>query len=134
MTETMHYSSGKLGVGQIPPLMLAHLGLVYSYGEGKYAKDNWKNGTKWSEFIESADRHFLFWKSRESRDPESGLHHLAHAIWNLTTLLYYEEHDLGMDDREEDEIAEFIRGEMDELADRIARFHASRTVNEGVQP
>lgn len=125
-TETLHYSSGKHGVGQIPVLMLAHLGLVYAYGEGKYAKDNWKLGTDWSQFIESADRHIMYWKMGEGRDPESGLLHLAHAIWNLTTLMYYEENSLGVDDRDDVELAEYIRLDLIELEARVAAFHAAR--------
>ena len=97
--KALHYSTGKLGIGQIPEEILALVGLVYSYGEVKYDRDNWKNGTDWHEFYESTRRHMLSWWLHEDDDPESGLPHLAHAIWNLITLAYYEVYGLGTDDR-----------------------------------
>lgn len=108
MTEkkTLHYSEGKPGVDQIPPDFLLQLGMVYTYGAGKYARDNWKLGTEWSQFYGSALRHLLSWWSGEDYDRESHLHHLAHAAWNLATLYYYQTHSLGTDNREKGALPE----------------------------
>ena len=95
----LHYSDGKSGVDQIPPEVLLELGRIYTFGERKYARDNWKAGTAWHEFYGSALRHLYNWWMGEDLDPESGLHHLAHALWNITTLMYYQNHDLGEDTR-----------------------------------
>ncbi len=101
--KTWHYSAGKPGVDQIPPEMLLALGRVYTYGERKYARDNWKKGTDWHEFYGSALRHLLAFWSGEWDDPESGCEHLAHAIWNCTTLMYYANRGLGRDTRNIDD-------------------------------
>jgi len=99
-TETLHYSEGKSGVDQIPPEVLMALGNVYSYGEKKYSRGNWLRGTNWHEFYGSALRHmFRFWRG-EWLDDESGLPHLAHAIWNLSTLFVYHQHKIGKDTRD----------------------------------
>lgn len=97
--KALHFSEGKEGVDQIPPELLLEWGRVFSYGEQKYARDNWKKGNAFHEFYGSALRHLLrFWQG-EDIDPESGLPHLAHALWNVGTLEYYRNHELGTDDR-----------------------------------
>lgn len=95
-----HFSANKLALDQIPVEMLQALAAVYQFGEMKYARDNWKRGTDWHEFYGSALRHIVSFWSGQSIDPESNLPHLAHAIWNLTTLMYYENHGVGTDDRQ----------------------------------
>lgn len=98
--RALHYSDGKSGVDQIPPDVLLEVGDVYTYGEKKYFRDNWKKGNDWHQFYGSALRHiFKFWDG-EDIDPESGQPHLAHAIWNLITLRYYQKQRLGTDDRD----------------------------------
>lgn len=98
-TRALHYSTGKAGVDQIPVEILMEWGQVFSYGEAKYFRDNWRNGNNWHEFYGSALRHIMkFWLG-EDIDPESHLPHLAHAIWNLATLRYFQIHGLGTDDR-----------------------------------
>lgn len=98
--QALHYSKGKLGIDQIPVDVLAELGLVYSYGEVKYARNNWKKGTDWSQFVGSLKRHLMAWELGEDVDPESGCLHLAHVLWNAATLIYYDKHELGVDDRD----------------------------------
>lgn len=97
--KALHYSEGKPGVDQIPVEVLLEWGEVFSYGEAKYDRSNWLKGNDWHQFQGSALRHiFAFWKG-EDIDPESGLPHLSHAIWNLAALRYYQIHGLGNDDR-----------------------------------
>lgn len=98
-SKALHYSDGKSGVDQIPPEILLELGEVYKYGEKKYFRDNWKKGAPWHEFYGSVLRHVFKWWLGEDIDPESGLPHLAHAMWNLTTLRYFQLHGLGEDTR-----------------------------------
>ena len=104
MTETnperaLHYSDGKPGVDEIPPEILLELGKVYTYGAEKYGRGNWLRGNAWHEFYGSSLRHMLaFWRGEEY-DPESGLPHLAHALWNIVALRYFDLHGLGEDDR-----------------------------------
>jgi hypothetical protein len=97
--KALHYSTGKPGVDQIPADVMMELGEVYTYGEQKYARNNWTSGTDWHEFNGSILRHLYRWMNGEEIDPESGCSHLAHVIWNAVTLRYYEKHGLGKDDR-----------------------------------
>lgn len=99
-SKTLHYSEGKSGVDQIPPDVLLALGAVYSMGEEKYGRDNWKKGTDWSQFIGSALRHIYKWSAGEDIDVESGLSHLSHALWNIVALSYYQAHNVGIDNRD----------------------------------
>lgn len=100
MDKALHFSEGKPGVDQIPPEALLAWGAVFTYGERKYnAKRNWMLGTDWSEMYGSLMRHVLYWAMGEDNDPESGLHHLAHALWNVGALYYYQMRGLGTDDR-----------------------------------
>ena len=97
--KALRYSAGKAGVDQIPADVLIEWGDVFTYGEKKYFRDNWKRGGDWHEAYGSALRHlYAFWLGEEL-DPESGLPHLAHALWNVGALRYYETRGLGNDDR-----------------------------------
>lgn len=100
-SKASHFSADKSGVDQIPVEILLEWGQVFTMGAKKYGRDNWKSGTDWHEFYGSALRHlFAFWKG-EDNDPESGLSHLAHAIWNIGAIRYYQLHQLGEDSRDE---------------------------------
>lgn len=101
MTEkATHYSQDKSGVDQIPTEVLMEWGEVFTYGEKKYARNNWKKGTDWHEFYGSALRHLYKWWNGEDIDPETGLSHLAHALWNVGALRYYQRREIGTDDRD----------------------------------
>ncbi len=98
-TKALHYSSDKSGVDQIPVDVLMEWGQVYTFGASKYGRDNWKLGTDYHEFYASALRHlFAFWGG-EDIDPESGLSHLVHALWNIAAIRHYQNKGLGTDDR-----------------------------------
>jgi hypothetical protein len=97
--KASHYSENKSGVDQIPPELLLEWGDVFTYGAKKYGRDNWRKGTDWHEFYGSALRHLLRWWAGEDIDPESGLSHLAHALWNVGALRYYQIKGMGTDDR-----------------------------------
>ena len=73
---------------------------VYMFGKKKYAKDNWRKGMAWSRAFNSAMRHLTTWWEGEDNDPESGLSHLAHAAWNVITLLAYLKLHPNKDDRQ----------------------------------
>lgn len=68
----------------MPPIAEAELVAVLTYGAKKYAPNNWRNLADWRARYEgAAKRHISQWKRGETRDPESGLHHLAHAACSL---------------------------------------------------
>jgi hypothetical protein len=72
---------------------------VYTYGTLKYDDNNWRKGMKWGKLFGALMRHAWKWWRGETWDPESGLHHLAHAAWQCLALMEYERCKLGEDDR-----------------------------------
>lgn len=87
----------------LPPDALTELARVYGYGEAKYPSDvsgpNYLKGYAWHKSIASLLRHTMKFMFGESHDPETGLHHLAHAAWHCFTLIAFEKRGLGTDDR-----------------------------------
>ena len=98
-TGAARYDTGKPPISLIPPQVILELAKVYGFGTHKYAAHNWEKGMDWSRMYNSANRHIMAWWCGETFDKESGHYTLAHAIWNLTCLLYYEMYSVGRDDR-----------------------------------
>jgi hypothetical protein len=76
------------GFLMLPYDALAELAEVYSYGEKKYKRDSWRqvpNGIE--RYYDALQRHLGAWTKGEERDQESGLRHLAHALWNMVALV-----------------------------------------------
>lgn len=105
------YNKGKLRYSLVSPIALKELAKVYTLGAEKYTvynedgsiKDdganNWKKGLSFTSVLDSAYRHISAWKNGEITD-ELGTHHLANAIWNLGTLIHYEQTKPEFDDRD----------------------------------
>lgn len=72
---------------------------VYGEGAKKYEPWNWARGYPWSWSLSALYRHIAKFERGESLDPESRLHHLAHAKFHLNTLMEFERLGLGTDDR-----------------------------------
>jgi hypothetical protein len=86
------FDGGKLQYGLVPPLALKATVDVLTFGAEKYEPDNWKvvPDSK-RRYFDAAMRHMWAWKEGEQIDPESGKHHLAHA---LCCLHFLYEHDI----------------------------------------
>jgi len=100
MSEGKRYDEGKLRYGLIPTDSMREVTKVFTMGAKKYADRNWEKGMAWSRTYEAMQRHLQAWWSGESRDPESGYSHMAHAVVNGLFLIAYELRDIGTDDRE----------------------------------
>ena len=88
-TTGMKFDTGKLMYSLIPVETTQALAEVLSFGASKYAPDNWKlveNGEQ--RYLDALYRHLQAYRSGESHDPESGLHHLSHALTNIAFLHY----------------------------------------------
>ncbi len=83
----------------IPWESLEELGRVYAFGAGKYDDYNFRKGYDWSLTFDAMERHLWQFWAGESRDSESGLHHLAHAAWHCFTLMLFDMKGKGKDDR-----------------------------------
>ncbi len=93
------FDSGKPQIQMIPPIAIKEEAMVMGFGAAKYDEFNWAKGMKWSRLVGAAMRHIVSWNEGESKDPESGVSHLAHARCCLGMLMAYEAHGLGEDDR-----------------------------------
>lgn len=65
---------------------------VLTFGAKKYRDHNWATGINYSRCVAAVLRHITSWAEGESRDPETGLNHLAHAMCCLMFLLTFELH------------------------------------------
>lgn len=83
----------------IPAKALAEVARVYGYGAKKYADHNWRKGYKWSLSLDALGRHINAFQQGIDLDSESGIHHLAHAIFHCMALIEWKEIHPEMDDR-----------------------------------
>lgn len=73
----------------LPVQALAQVARVYSYGAEKYDRNNWRKGYAWHLSYDAMQRHLHAFWGGEDLDPESGLPHLAHAMFHALTLLTF---------------------------------------------
>lgn len=97
-TRTVSATGGEKGVKPerydlLPKPALDALARVYSYGATKYADHNWRRGYEWSKSYAAAMRHLTAFWNGETHDPESGLPHVAHAMFHMAALLTWLETD-----------------------------------------
>ena len=83
------YDDDKLRYDLIPTEALEALARVLTYGAAKYAPNDWQHLPEFeSRYTAALYRHIEAWRKGEAVDPESGIHHLEHALCNLTFLLW----------------------------------------------
>lgn len=86
------FDGGKPRYGLLPPLAMKATAEVLTFGAEKYEPDNWKHVPESkTRYFDALERHVWAWKMGEQMDPESGMHHLAHA---LCCLMFLYEHDV----------------------------------------
>jgi len=86
------YDGNKSEYGLLPPFALEETVKVLTFGAQKYERDNWKKvPDSKRRYFDALQRHTWAWKKGEQVDPESGLHHLAHA---MCCLMFLYEHDI----------------------------------------
>jgi hypothetical protein len=84
----------------IPSQPLFILGAALLSGSLKYGRHNYRAiGVRSSVYYDACLRHLMSWWEGEDTDPESGVHHLGHAMACLVILLDVMETDLLNDDR-----------------------------------
>ena len=89
--EGRKFDGGKLEYGLLPPKALEATVEILTFGAQKYARDNWKHvDDAKRRYFDALQRHVWAWKQGEQLDPESGKHHLAHA---MCCLMFLYEHD-----------------------------------------
>lgn len=88
--EPLKYDRYKPPTALLPAEALIEVAHVLGFGAKKYRPHGWRRGIHYSRLYAAALRHLFAWWEGEKLDPESGFHHLAHAITNLLFLLTYE--------------------------------------------
>lgn len=86
----------------ISPVALEELAKVLTLGAEKYQPYNWAKGIVYSRILGAILRHVFAYLRGESKDPETGLSHIAHAMCNCMFLLHYEKLRPEFDDRAKD--------------------------------
>lgn len=103
MDEAIKYDHGKPAFDLIPSKALEEVAKVYGYGANKYSRRNWEKGMNWCRIFGAIMRHAWAWMRGETLDPETGLHHMAHAAFGCLALIEYHHTGAGKDDRNEAE-------------------------------
>lgn len=79
--------SGKLRYDLVDPYALAWLVASLTYGATKYAAENWRLVDDWrNRYYAALIRHIEAWRAGEDDDEESGLPHLANAMFCVMCL------------------------------------------------
>tara|TARA_R110000868_G_scaffold11893_1_gene57894 strand:+ start:520 stop:831 length:312 start_codon:yes stop_codon:yes gene_type:complete len=82
--------TGKVRWSLLPAGTISMVLAVLEFGAAKYEVDNWQHVTNArTRYYDAAMRHINAWLD-EPNDPESGLHHLAHACCCLLYLMWFD--------------------------------------------
>lgn len=85
------HDAGKARWDLLPMAEVAQVVDVLTDGAVKYAPDNWMAvPTPRERYFAAAMRHISAWWTGERLDPESGRHHLAHAVCCLLFLMWHD--------------------------------------------
>lgn len=86
---------GKLRFDLLPPDGIRELVAVYTFGAKLYGDRNWEQGINYSRLLAAAKRHINAYEHHLTFDEESNLHHLAHAVWELMSIMCYDLRGMG---------------------------------------
>lgn len=93
--------SEKLPLHLWPEVVTIHGCLALLDGALKYGRANWRHdGARASIYYDAARRHLDKWFEMNDTDPDSGLHHLAHALASIAIILDAEHQGVLVDDRQ----------------------------------
>lgn len=84
------YDGGKLDLTLVPLALEEACARALSFGAGKYGRNNYRGGIRYTRVLAACLRHLRAWNERRDTDPESGLSHLDHAVACLAMLAVYE--------------------------------------------
>ena len=84
----LKYDQGKPRFDYIPPYALTQLAGVLTFGAKKYKAHSWRTVPNGKErYLAALLRHVVAHMGGESKDPETGLPHMAHAMCNAAFLI-----------------------------------------------
>lgn len=89
----------KADMSLLSSIAILKVAQVMTFGKRKYSANNWRGGIVYSRLLAAALRHIFSYLGGESKDPETGYSHLAHAMCCLMMVLEFEETQPQLDDR-----------------------------------
>lgn len=85
------FDTGKLSYTLLPWEAITEVVHVLEFGKQKYGKDNWQKVPNAKDrYLDACFRHLISYVEGETTDPESGKHHLAHAVCCLLFVLWFD--------------------------------------------
>jgi hypothetical protein len=86
------HDAGKPRWDLLPMAEVAQVVDALTYGANKYTDNGWQVvETPRERYFAAAMRHITAWWTGEKLDPESGKHHLAHAVCCLLFLMWHDD-------------------------------------------
>jgi hypothetical protein len=98
-TEGTKHDQGKARMSLLDTSWLLGVAEVLTFGEKKYAANNWRKGISVSRLMDAAARHQAAFNDGEDLDPESGKGHLYHASCCLMFASWMIKNRPDLDDR-----------------------------------
>jgi hypothetical protein len=96
----LKYDDGKLRWDLLPLDIIEEAVKVYTFGAKKYKPNSWQNVENGKErYYAALMRHLKEYRDGKVIDEESGLMHLAHALWNVITLIYFQKKEIEIIDK-----------------------------------
>lgn len=91
MSDGIKHDKEKLRWDLVPYRSVEETVKVVTFGAKKYAPNNWQQLENAKDrYFSALMRHLMAWWNGETHDPETGIHHLAHAGCNIWFLLWFE--------------------------------------------
>lgn len=87
-TKFEKWDNKKLRWHLLPFEILIEVVEIFDFGAARYGVHNWKECDDWDRYFDAMMRHIVAWRGGEVIDPDSGKHHLAHAICNAWFLVW----------------------------------------------
>jgi hypothetical protein len=97
--EGTKHDQGKARMSLLDSSWLLGVAEVLTFGEKKYAANNWRKGISVSRLMDAAARHQAAFNDGEDLDPESGKGHLYHASCCLMFASWMIKNRPDLDDR-----------------------------------
>jgi len=87
-TQGKKYDNDKPQYSLVPPDALHETVKVLTFGASKYSPENWRHVPDLQRrYLDALQRHLYAYQKDQKQDPESGMHHLAHAACCLFFML-----------------------------------------------
>jgi Domain of unknown function (DUF5664) len=91
-TEGVKHDAEKTRLDLLPWSAITAMADVLAFGAKKYSAENWRQVPEWRRrYFAAGMRHAIAWWCGQRLDPETGSHHLAHAMCCFAFLIVREQ-------------------------------------------